>query len=145
MLTAAAAAEQHVLRCPGLASGVLSLLNGVLGGLVDGLLPSQLTGIGAPYTITITKGTTPTFVDFSQRPQFTGIAGITITASGSGPTPGLLGLSNDQVRRQTRDALCLCDSRTRMVLHCKVQTSSGLGGRCSWTQAVAAGYARWTL
>ena len=77
-----------------MASGVLNLLNGLLGGL----LPGQLTGAGTPFTITITKDNKlgPTPVTFPQ-PAFSNVAGVTIAASGTGPAPSLLGLSLDQV------------------------------------------------
>jgi hypothetical protein len=63
------------------ASGVLNLVNGVLGGL----LPADLTGAGTPYTIMINKDNNrgPTAVVFPQ-PEFSNIAGVTITASGIG-------------------------------------------------------------
>lgn len=78
----------------GVASGALNLINGLLGGL----LPANLTGAGAPFTVTIIKdnGLGPTPVVFPQ-PAFSNIAGVTITASGSGSAPSLLGLSLDQV------------------------------------------------
>ena len=77
-----------------MASGVLNLLNGLLGGV----LPGTLTGAGTPFTITLTKDNNlgPTPVTFPQ-PAFSNIAGVTITADGSGPVPSLLGLSKDQV------------------------------------------------
>ena len=70
------------MQCSGVASGALNLINGLLGGL----LPSQLTGAGTPFTITLVKDNIlgPTPVLFPQ-PAFSNIAGITITASGSGP------------------------------------------------------------
>lgn len=69
------------MPCAGVASGALNLINGLLGGL----LPSQLTGAGTPFTITLVKDNIlgPTPVLFPQ-PAFSNIAGITITASGSG-------------------------------------------------------------
>ena len=89
------AADMTVTFTPyaGLASGVLSILNGATGGL----LPSQLTGERDPYVITLTKSTAgPTRVAFPQ-PAFSDMAGVTIVASGTGPAPSLLGLSLDQV------------------------------------------------
>ena len=82
------------MQCAGVASGVLNLING----LTDGLLPSQLTGAGTPFTISITKDNNvgPTPVIFPQ-PAFSNVAGITITANGTGSVPSLLGLSLDQV------------------------------------------------
>lgn len=77
----------------GLASGVLSILNG----LAAGLLPNQLTGERTPYAVTITKSTAgPTRVTFPQ-PLFSDVAGVTIVASGTGPAPSILDLSLDQV------------------------------------------------
>lgn len=86
--------QSTALQYAGVASGVLNLINGLLGGL----LPGQLTGAGTPFTITITKHNDlgPTPVTFPQ-PAFSNIAGVTITASGTGSAPSLLGLSLDQV------------------------------------------------
>ena len=86
--------QSTALQYAGVASGVLNLVNGLLGGL----LPSQLTGAGTPFTISIAKDNNlgPTPVTFPQ-PAFSNIAGVTITASGTGPAPSLLGLSLDQV------------------------------------------------
>jgi hypothetical protein len=87
--------QSTIMQCAGVASGVLNLINGLLGGL----LPEQLTGAGTPFTITITKDNNlgPTPVTFPQ-PAFSNIAGVTITANGTGPAPSLLGLSLNQVR-----------------------------------------------
>jgi hypothetical protein len=77
----------------GLASGVLSAVNGLAGGL----LPSNLTGERDPYSVTITKSTAgPTRVTFPQ-PLFSDVGGVIIVASGTGPAPSILGLSLDQV------------------------------------------------
>lgn len=66
----------------GIASGALNIVNGLLGGL----LPGDLTGARTPFTITIAKNNVqgPTAVVFPQ-PLFSNIAGVTITASGTGP------------------------------------------------------------
>lgn len=65
----------------GILSGALNIVNGLLGGL----LPSDLTGAGTPFTIDVTKNNVqgPTAVVFPQ-PLFSNIAGVTITASGTG-------------------------------------------------------------
>ncbi len=67
-------------------------LGGVLGGALGGLIGSvtdllssvtnNLTGVGTPYTVTITKGATPTLVTFPA--QFANIAAVTIAAQGNG-------------------------------------------------------------
>ena len=88
----------------GLASGVLSILNGATGGL----LPSQLTGERTPYVVTLTKSTAgPTRVAFPQ-PAFSDVAGVTIVASGTGPAPSILGLSLDQVHNLPDCCHCCC-------------------------------------
>ena len=70
------------MRAAGLASGVLNIVDNLAGGL----LPSQLTGAGTPYTFTISKDAAggPTPVAFPQ-PAFSNIAGVTIQAKGTGP------------------------------------------------------------